>query len=107
MQRMRRSVWKRVRRGSRGSRYFRQEVRSPTATFYLGKRRGSVATDDARGEELATRRADRSHPDWRTVEGMARGGESLTKALLEQRAAERAHDDARAQGDRKSTRLNS
>ena len=57
-----------------------------------------MTTDDARGEELAMRRVDRSHPDWRTVEGMARGGESLTKALLEQRAAERAHDDARAKG---------
>src|ERR1035438_8344813 len=98
MQRMRRSVWKRVRRGPRGSRYFRQELRSPTATFYLDKRRASMTTDDARGEELAMRRVDRSHPDWRTVEGMARGGESLTKALLEERAAERAHDDARAQG---------
>src|ERR1039457_5020482 len=37
-QRMRRSAWKRVRRGSRGSRYFRQELRSPTATFYGSER---------------------------------------------------------------------
>jgi len=29
---------------------------------------------------------------------MLRGGESLTKSLLEDRAAEKAHDDARAQG---------
>src|ERR1035437_1818185 len=89
MQRMRRSVWKRVRRGSRGSRYFRQELRSPTATFYLDKRRASMTTDDARCEELAMRRVDRSHPDWRTVEGMARGGESLTRSEKRREGKER------------------
>ncbi|HEX4593487.1 MAG TPA: hypothetical protein VH157_04390 [Bryobacteraceae bacterium] len=41
------------------------------------------------------KRAVRNFPDWRTMRGMARGGKSLTKALLEDRAAEKAHDDAR------------
>jgi AbrB family looped-hinge helix DNA binding protein len=33
--------------------------------------------------------------DWRTMEGMSKGDESLTKALEEERAAENAHYDAR------------
>lgn len=37
-------------------------------------------------------------PDWRTMEGMAASGESLTKALMEERAAEKAHDEARVEG---------
>jgi len=37
-------------------------------------------------------------PDWRTMEGMVRGGESLTQALMEERAADKAHDEARIQG---------
>jgi hypothetical protein len=41
-----------------------------------------------------------NYPDWRTMEGMAKGGESLTKALMEDRAAELAHDEARAKGSR-------
>lgn len=32
-------------------------------------------------------------PDWRTMEGMARGGASLTQALMEERASEKARDD--------------
>lgn len=34
-------------------------------------------------------------PDWRTMEGMSKGSESLTKALEEDRAAENAHYEAR------------
>ncbi len=34
-------------------------------------------------------------PDWRTMEGMSKGPESLTKALEEERAAENAYYDAR------------
>jgi hypothetical protein len=37
-------------------------------------------------------------PDWRTIRGMARGGESLTQALIEERAAEKARDQARIEG---------
>jgi hypothetical protein len=32
------------------------------------------------------------------MRGLARGGESLTQALIEERAAESAHDEARIQG---------
>ena len=59
---------------------------------------GTQLSIDIQGEELVMRRVVRDYPDWRTMEGMARGGESLTEALLEDRRAERAHDDARAQG---------
>ena len=44
------------------------------------------------------KRVDHNYPDSRTMEGMLRGGERLTKALEEDRAAERAHDDERAKG---------
>ena len=37
-------------------------------------------------------------PHWRTMRGMARGGESLTQALMEERAADLARDQARIQG---------
>jgi hypothetical protein len=37
-------------------------------------------------------------PDWRTMQGMAAGGESLTKALMEERSAEKVHDEARIKG---------
>lgn len=47
---------------------------------------------------ISTKRAVRNFPDWRTMRGMARGGPSLTKALIEERAAEKAHDDARVKG---------
>jgi hypothetical protein len=36
--------------------------------------------------------------DWRTLRGMARGGESLTQALMEERSAEQAGDQVRIQG---------
>ncbi len=36
--------------------------------------------------------------DWRKMRGIARGGESLTKALEEERTAEGAHDEARVKG---------
>jgi hypothetical protein len=33
--------------------------------------------------------------DWRKMRGMARGNDSLTEALLKERASEKAHDDSR------------
>jgi hypothetical protein len=36
--------------------------------------------------------------DWRNMRGMARGADSLTQALMEERSAEKAHDHARFQG---------
>ncbi len=41
------------------------------------------------------KRLVRNFPDWRTMRGMAKGGESLTKALMEDRATDLAHDSAR------------
>jgi AbrB family looped-hinge helix DNA binding protein len=58
---------------------------------------GMQLSIDVQGEQLVMKRVDRSYPDWLTMEGMFRGGDSLTAALLEERAAEKAHDDARAQ----------
>jgi AbrB family looped-hinge helix DNA binding protein len=57
---------------------------------------GTQLSIDVQGEQLVIKRLDRNYSDWRTMEGMCRGGESLTKALEEDRAAEKAHDDARA-----------
>ncbi len=31
-------------------------------------------------------------PDWRKMRGMARGADSLTQALMQERSAEKAHD---------------
>jgi AbrB family looped-hinge helix DNA binding protein len=59
---------------------------------------GTQLSIDVQDEQLVMKRVDRHYPDWRTMEGMVRGGESLTKALMEDRAAEIAHDDARAKG---------
>jgi AbrB family looped-hinge helix DNA binding protein len=58
---------------------------------------GTQLSIDVQGEQLVMKRVNRRYPDWRTMEGMLRGGESLTQALLDERAAERAHDDARSQ----------
>ena len=56
---------------------------------------GTELTIEVQGDSLVMKRAARELPDWRTMEGMAKGGESLTKALEEDRAAENAHYDAR------------
>jgi AbrB family looped-hinge helix DNA binding protein len=61
----------------------------------LNLRAGTEVVFQVQGEALVMRRAVRDFPDWRTMRGMARGGPSLTKALLEDRAAEKAHDHAR------------
>jgi len=61
----------------------------------LNLKAGTEVVFDVQGESLIMKRAVRNFPDWRTMRGMARGGPSLTKALLEERAAEKAHDDAR------------
>jgi AbrB family looped-hinge helix DNA binding protein len=59
---------------------------------------GTQVSIDVQGEALVMKRLSGSCPDWRTMRGMVRGGESLTKALMEERAAEKVHDDARVQG---------
>ncbi len=64
----------------------------------LNLKAGTQVSIDVQGEALVMKRLVRNYPDWRTMRGMARGGESLTQALLEERAAEKDHDDARVQG---------
>ena len=56
---------------------------------------GTELTIDVQGEILLLKRVVSNYPDWRTMRGMAAGGESLTKALMEERAADLAHDIAR------------
>ena len=56
---------------------------------------GTELTIDVQGEILLLKRVVSNYPDWRTMRGMAAGGESLTKALMEERAADLAHDNAR------------
>jgi AbrB family looped-hinge helix DNA binding protein len=57
---------------------------------------GTEVLIDVQGDALVMKRLN--NPDWRTMEGMARGGESFTEALMEERAAEVRHDNARIQG---------
>lgn len=64
----------------------------------LNLKPGTEISIDVQGESLVVKRMSGKYPDWRTMEGMARGGESLTKALMEERAAEHAHYDARIKG---------
>lgn len=61
----------------------------------LNLKAGTQVSIDVQGETVVMKRLVPSYPDWRTMEGMAKGGESLTKALMEERAAELAHDNAR------------
>jgi AbrB family looped-hinge helix DNA binding protein len=61
----------------------------------LDLKAGTQVSIDVQGEALVVTRVIPKDSDWRTMEGMARGGESLTKALMEERAAELAHDHAR------------
>jgi AbrB family looped-hinge helix DNA binding protein len=61
----------------------------------LNLKAGTEVVIEVQGEALVMKRVSREFPDWRTMEGMAKGGESLTKALEEDRAAENAHYDAR------------
>jgi len=54
---------------------------------------GTEVLIDVQGDALVMKRIH--YPDWRTMRGMAKGGGSLTAALIEERAAELAHDNAR------------
>jgi AbrB family looped-hinge helix DNA binding protein len=76
---------------SRGQIAIPKEVRER-----LHLKAGTEVVIDVQGDALVMKRLN--NPDWRTMEGMARGGESLTEALMEERAAEVRHDNARIQG---------
>ena len=75
-----------------------QIVIPKTVRERLNLKAGTEVSIDVQGEAIVMKRLVRNYPDWRTMEGMARGGPSLTKALIEERAAEKAHDDARVKG---------
>jgi AbrB family looped-hinge helix DNA binding protein len=61
----------------------------------LNLKAGTELMIDVQGEALVLKRVVREFPDWRTMEGMAKGEGSGTQALEEDRAAENAHYDAR------------
>jgi len=50
------------------------------------------------GEALVMKRLVRNFPDWRTMQGMVKTGESLTQALEAEHRAELDRDDARFKG---------
>ena len=56
---------------------------------------GTEISIDVQGEALVMKRLVRNFPDWRTMQGMVRGGESLTQALEAEHRAEIARDNAR------------
>ena len=64
----------------------------------LNLKAGTQVSVDVQGQTLVVKRLERNYPDWRTMRGMARGGESLSQALLEERTAEKAPDHSRVQG---------
>ena len=64
----------------------------------LNRKYGTEVSIDMQGEALVMRRLVRNFPDWRTMQGMVGGSESLTKALEAEHRAEIARDDARIQG---------
>ena len=61
----------------------------------LNLKAGTEVLIDLQGEALVMKRMVRNYPDWHTMRGIAKGGESLTDALTRERAAELAHDNAR------------
>jgi len=64
----------------------------------LNLKAGTEISIDVQGEALVIKRLVRNFPDWRTMQGMARGGESLTQALESEHRADLARDDARLRG---------
>ena len=55
----------------------------------LSLKAGTEATIEVQGEALLMKPMVRNYPDWRTMGGMAKGGQSLTDALTRERAAAR------------------
>jgi AbrB family looped-hinge helix DNA binding protein len=60
----------------------------------LNLKAGTEISIDVQGEALVMKRLVRNFPDWRTMQGMVREGESLTQALEAEHRAELASDDA-------------
>ena len=59
---------------------------------------GTEVSIDVQGDALVMKRFSQSYPDWRTMQGMVREGESMTKALESEHRDELTRDDARLQG---------
>ena len=64
----------------------------------LNLKAGTEVSIDVQGEALVMRPLVRNYPDWRTMQGMARGVGSLTQALEAEHRAELAREDATLQG---------
>ena len=64
----------------------------------LNLKAGTEVSIDVQGEALIIKRLVRNYPDWRTMQGMVRGGGSLTQALETEHRAELAREDAILQG---------
>jgi AbrB family looped-hinge helix DNA binding protein len=61
----------------------------------LNLKAGTEISIDVQGEALVMKRLVRRYPDWRTMQGLARGNESLTQALEAEHRDEIAREDAR------------
>jgi len=66
----------------------------------LNLKAGTELAIDVEGEKLVMKRVVKKYPDWRTMRGMSKGPGRLTKALEEERAWEKAHDDAQVRQGR-------
>jgi AbrB family looped-hinge helix DNA binding protein len=64
----------------------------------LNLKTGTEMSIDVHGESLVMKRFVHKYPDWRTMQGMARAGKSLTKALEAEHRKELARDASRVQG---------
>jgi AbrB family looped-hinge helix DNA binding protein len=61
----------------------------------LNLQAGTQVSIDVQGDVLVMKRFAGSYPDWRTMQGMASGEESLTAGLEEEHREELAREDAR------------
>ena len=78
---------------------FKGQIAIPKAVRErLNLQAGTQMSIDVQGEALVMKRFVRNFPDWRTMQGMAKGGESLTKALEADHCDELTREDDRLQG---------
>lgn len=63
----------------------------------LNLKAGSEVSLEVEGEAIVLKPVVRNPADWRSMQGMARGGESLTQALEAEHRAELAREDGRLQ----------
>lgn len=63
----------------------------------LNLKSGTEISIDVQGESLVMKRLAGELPDWRTMQGMVKGGDSLTQALEAEHRAELIRDDDKLQ----------